>query len=122
MFGETEVPLRYELELNEDLSKESQYATVAHEMAHLYCGHLGTPNGQWWPDRRGLSHSAVEFEAESVAYMVCSRLGIDNPSDQYLAGYVSENNEVPLISFGMCYEVSRAYRKYGTGEVKAQKG
>ena len=67
-------------------------------MAHLYCGHLGTPNDKWWPDRRGLPHNVREFEAESVAYMVCARLGIDNPSERYLAGYADQQNEVPPIS------------------------
>jgi NADPH:quinone reductase-like Zn-dependent oxidoreductase len=32
----------------------------------------------WWPDRRGLDSQTEEFEAE--AYLVCGRLGIDNPS------------------------------------------
>ena len=41
------------LELNDDLSPESRYVTLAHELGHLYCGHLGTPNEKWWPDRRG---------------------------------------------------------------------
>jgi hypothetical protein len=37
------VPLRYELLLNSSHSAEAKYATVAHELGHLYCGHLGTP-------------------------------------------------------------------------------
>jgi antirestriction protein ArdC len=74
--------------LNSNFSAEARYATLVHELAHLYCGHLGTPNDKWWPDRRGLPHAAEEFEAESVCYLVCERLGIDNPSDEYLAGYL----------------------------------
>jgi hypothetical protein len=92
------IPLRYELLLNSKHSPEARYATLAHELGHLYCGHLGTPNDRWWPDRRGLSHEVREFEAESVCYLVCARLGIDNPSETYLAGYVRANKEVPPIS------------------------
>jgi hypothetical protein len=92
------VPRRYELLLNSNLSAEARYATLVHELAHLYCGHLGTPNDKWWPDRRGLRHSAEEFEAESVCYLVCERLGISNPSDEYLAGYLRNNEEIPPIS------------------------
>lgn len=44
---------------------------------------LGTPNKKWWPDRRGLSSSASEFEAESVSYLVCNRLGIETPAEEY---------------------------------------
>jgi hypothetical protein len=50
--------------LNSNLSAEARYATLVHELAHLYCGHLGTLNDKWWPDRRGLPHAAREFEAK----------------------------------------------------------
>ena len=40
----------------------------------------------------------VEFEAESVAYLVCSRANIDNPSEQYLSGYVENEENVPAMS------------------------
>jgi hypothetical protein len=39
-----DVPRRYALLLNANLSAEARYATLVHELAHLYCGHLGTPN------------------------------------------------------------------------------
>ena len=77
----------YELLLNSLHSAEAMYATLVHELGHLYCGHLGTPNPKWWPDRQGLSHELREFEAESVCYLLCSRLGIDNPSAEYLSGF-----------------------------------
>ena len=56
----------------------------------LYCGHLGSANPNWWPNRGGLSLAACEFEAESVSYLVCSRLGIETRSAQYLADYVQQ--------------------------------
>jgi len=93
-----DVPIWYDLIVNVKLSMEAQYATVVHELAHLYCGHLGTPDDRWWPDRRGLKRDVLEFEAESVAYLVCSRLGIDNPSEQYLSGYMGKQEQVPSIS------------------------
>lgn len=93
-----DIPIRYDLLINGKLSREAQYATIVHELAHLYCGHLGTPNDKWWPDRRGLNHNVREFEAESVAYLVCSRSNIDNPSEQYLSGYVGTQEQVPSIS------------------------
>jgi hypothetical protein len=94
----TQVPLWFELLLNSVLSAESQYGTLVHELAHLYCGHLGTPNARWWPDRQNLSHAVREFEAESVSYLVCTRLGIDTASDEYLAGYVRRSPATPPIS------------------------
>jgi hypothetical protein len=94
----TQVPLWFELLLNSVLSAEARYGTLIHELAHLYCGHLGTPNGRWWPDRQNLSHAVREFEAESVSYLVCTRLGIDTASDEYLAGYVRRCPATPPIS------------------------
>lgn len=93
-----DIPIKYDLVVNASLSSEAQYATIVHELAHLYCGHLGTPNNKWWPDRRGLKQVAEEFEAESVAYLVCTRSGIDNPSKQYLSGYVGREEHAPSIS------------------------
>jgi hypothetical protein len=94
----TQIPLGFELLLNSRHSAETRYATFVHELAHLYCGHLGTPNAQWWPDRQNLSHAVCEFEAESVSYLVCSRLGIDTASEEYLAAYVRKCPSTPSIS------------------------
>jgi hypothetical protein len=94
----TQVPLWFELLLNSALSAEARYGTLVHELAHMYCGHLGSPNGRWWPDRQNLSHAVREFEAESVSYLVCVRLGIDTASDEYLAGYVRKCPVTPSIS------------------------
>jgi hypothetical protein len=38
----TQVSLWFELRLNSVLSAEARYGTLVHELAHLYCGHLGT--------------------------------------------------------------------------------
>jgi hypothetical protein len=94
----TQVPLWFELLLNSVLSAEARFGTLVHELAHLYCGHLGTPNARWWPDRQNLSLAVREFEAESVSYLVCTRLGIDTASDEYLAGYVRRCPATPPIS------------------------
>ena len=94
----TQIPLWFELLLNSRVSAETRYATLVHELAHLYCGHLGTPNGRWWPDRQNLSRAVREFEAESVSYLVCARLGLDTASEEYLAGYVGKCPVTPSIS------------------------
>ena len=93
-----QIPLWFELVLNSRLSTESRYATLVHELAHLYCGHLGTPDDRWWPDRQNLSRTVREFEAESVSYLVCARIGIDTASEEYLAGYVGKCPATPPIS------------------------
>ncbi len=116
-----EVPLRYELLLNRGHSREARYATLVHKLAHLYCGHLGTPNEKWWPNRSRLSTAVYEFEAESVCYLVCGRAGIDNPSDKYLAGYLDRNRQVPEISLECVMAASGLIEKMGSERLKPRK-
>lgn len=116
------VPRWYALLLNAHLSTEARYATLVHELAHLYCGHLGTPNDKWWPDRRGLAHTAEEFEAESVCYLVWERLGIENPSDEYLAGYLGRNEQIPPISLDCVMKAAGLIERMGRERLGARKG
>jgi len=115
------VPLRYELLMNSSLSAEARYATLVHELAHLYCGHLGTPNDKWWPDRRGLDHEVCEFEAESITYLICTRLGIDNPSEQYLASFVQREGQVPSISLECVMKAAGLIEQMGRERLKPRK-
>ena len=92
------IEVKYDVVINGKLSREAQFVTLAHELAHLYCGHIGSPDIKWWPRRQNLDKTVREFEAESVAYLVCARLNIDNTSEEYLAGYLKENKQTPKIS------------------------
>lgn len=116
-----DVPLRYELVLNRKHSSEAKYATLAHELGHLYCGHLGTPNSKWWPDRRGLTEQEREFEAESVCYLVCQRLGLDNPSAAYLSQYVSHNESIPDISVDCVMKAAGLVEQMGATRLRPRK-
>ena len=91
---------RYEMVVNSQHTLTTRFATMLHELGHLYCGHMGTPNSKWWKDRRrfNLSLESMEFEAESVCWLICERLGIENPSAKYLESYTNENGEIPNVS------------------------
>lgn len=102
-FGQSvfvDIPVAYDIVLNAKHERESKFATIVHELAHLYCGHLGIPSAKHrsWPDRRGCADAIQEFEAESVAYLVCQRAGINNPSESYLSDYLETDGPVPSIS------------------------
>jgi len=112
------IPLRYELVLNSKHSSAARYATITHELGHLYCGHLGTPNKNWWPGRQTLAADICEFEAESVCYLVCKRLGIDNPSDQYLSGYMKKHADTPPISLDGVMKAAGLIEKMGCERLK----
>ena len=115
------VRVRYNLLLNSQLSPAAQYATLVHELGHLYCGHLGSPNLKWWPDRRRLSHQLREFEAESVCYLLCQRLGINNPSAEYLAQYMGKHKETPAISLECVIKSAGLIEQMGHERLKPRK-
>jgi hypothetical protein len=118
-----QVPHRYMLILNSNHSVETKYATLVHELAHLHCGHLGTPNKKWWQDRTGLPRGIREFEAESICYLVCHRLGIENPSEKYLASYLKENasSDVPEISLECVMKSAGLIEQMGRERLKPRK-
>ena len=113
--------VRYELLLNTKHSPGAKYVTLVHELAHLYCGHLGTSNDDWWPNRRGLSETVREFEAESVAFLVCCRLGIENPSHEYLSGYVKDHAYTPAISLDCVLKSAGLIEQMGQKRLKLRK-
>ena len=87
---------------NENLSTVENFATLLHEAGHLYCGHLYCESStyKWLPRRYniGMMSEQREFEAETVCWIICERMGIRNPSASYLAGYLEKNNRIPNIS------------------------
>ncbi|MDO6462001.1 ImmA/IrrE family metallo-endopeptidase [Granulosicoccaceae sp. 1_MG-2023] len=100
------VPVLYELVVNGNHSTEEKFATIAHELGHLYCGHLGSPDPSWWTARTGLPLNVKEFEAESVAWLVCERVGVKNPSEQYLRDYLGNNGEIPPVSLEAIFKAA----------------
>lgn len=90
----------YLLSVNRNAENSELFASICHELGHLFCYHLLMP-GDWkekaW-NVRAIEHKWKEFEAESVSWIVCERLGIHNPSEGYLAGYIDKTETVSYIS------------------------
>ena len=78
----------YRVLLNKNLGIEEQYGALAHELGHLFCGHLGASSGAWWDGHAGAEKSQKEIEAESAAYLACRRAGLHSLSERYLHWYV----------------------------------
>lgn len=92
--------------IHDQLDEPSRYGVLCHELAHIYLGHLGGNEDGWWPGRASLGRSAIEFEAESTAYVVTSRLGLQGSSDAYLSRY-TEDDEIPNgVSLDLIAKVS----------------
>lgn len=115
---ETKVPQIAVMVLNSNHSREVSYATLTHELAHLFCGHVGAMEGGWWSDRSHLDRNSREFEAESVSYVVCQRAGIDTPAVAYLHGYLNENNDVPSISLDAVFKAVQRIESMRTKNLK----
>jgi hypothetical protein len=69
-----QVPVRWIVQLNGSHSPTEQLATLAHELGHLFCGHVGADQGDEWPSRELPDRVQREFEAESVARLVFRRI------------------------------------------------
>ncbi len=86
----------FEIELNVDHRPEQKFSTLCHELAHIFCGHLGAVPGLTVDhSRRG--HDCQETEAELTAYLVARRFGVEPKSAEYLKWY-SSDGRVPEFS------------------------
>jgi hypothetical protein len=84
----------YIIHANSTHDANVQFATIAHELAHLYLGHLGGNKDLKIAARPGLSHAQVELEAESTSYLICKRNCVDSESEIYLSEFVKNHDVV----------------------------
>lgn len=85
---------KYGLSINKNHPPVVQFTTLAHELGHLFLGHLGADRKLKIADRRGLAYPQRELEAESVAYVVCRRNGVLPKSQSYLSNFVEADTTV----------------------------
>lgn len=107
---------RFYISVNKNQKPEAKFVTICHELGHLFCRHL-------FYDRekvRVLSHKEEEFEAETVAWLVCKRHGITNPSEEYLAQYAPKG-EIPICSLDTIMKAVTEIEKMLNGIVPIKK-
>jgi IrrE N-terminal-like domain len=95
----------YRMHINRNHDPATQFTTLAHELGHMCLGHLGPDKKLNIPKRPQLDHTQQEFEAESVAYVVCERNGVHSKSKTYLANYVKPDTTIDRLDI---YQVMRA--------------
>ena len=95
----------YRMTVNMNHNPNVQFATLAHELAHLYLGHLGQDKYLGIPIRPTQTHAQQELEAESTAYIVCTRNGVENQSGSYLTNYVAQDTTTEQLDM---YQIMRA--------------
>lgn len=101
----------YRMTINRNHAPAIQFATIAHELGHLFLGHLGPDRTLSVPARVSMDYAQVELEAESVSYLVCARNKVTSRSKAYLSDYVSANTTISHVDV---YQVMRA-----AGQVEA---
>lgn len=103
--AESDQPTHYRLSINRNHDHNVKFATVVHELGHLFLGHLGKDKYLNVPERPPLSLAQRELEAESVSFIVCARSGVQSRSESYLAAYVNDDTGLDQIDL---YQVMRA--------------
>ncbi len=93
---------RYQLAYNCNHAAPTRFVTVAHELAHLYLGHLGADRGRRVPDRSRTNHALREVEAEMTACLVARRNGLKPRSESFLTNYQGAFEDLDL------YAITRA--------------
>jgi len=96
---------QYRMIVNRNHSPAVQLTTIAHELGHMFLGHLGPDKKLNVPDRPQSNQVQQELEAESVAFIVCARNGVKSKSESYLANYVNQNTTVENTDI---YQIMRA--------------
>jgi hypothetical protein len=103
----------FSISLNKHHALEDKYSTLAHELGHIYSGHVGKGPKSPWPDRSDEENTIKEFEAESISFLVCRRLGLATTSAEYLAKYVAKHKQFPQFSLETVLTVAGRIERMG---------
>ena len=92
--------------LKEGGSKERNTKTFIHELAHLFLGHTSNDfifnnenNKQKKIELRSVPYRIGEIEAETVSFLLCSKMGSDGHSIEYIAGYFKSEEDFQLFNY-----------------------
>lgn len=119
----------FSLSVNSNYGYADVFRTICHEFAHLLCEHIDYDiNGKKdknrvkeedQPRSSKMSRKECEFEAETVAWLVCKRAGVESRSVEYLAMYATDD-EIPICSLEAVMKAVAEIEKiiFSDGKVK----
>jgi len=107
--------------IHDGLDEPSRFGVLCHELAHILLGHLGSDFDHWWPARTNLSHAAVEVEAESVAWIVTSRLGLKGSSAAYVSRHLKDGQTPTGVSPDMIAKTAGLIERMARESIPAKK-
>lgn len=106
------------VKLNAKHDLPTRFGTLAHELGHIYCGHVGGDSKGRWPDRRKLSYAQAEMEAEAVAWLVCQRNGVKTKSREYLSELVRKVDPTDISMYAIFEAANRVESRTAPGARK----
>lgn len=111
--GTEKVEWLIQLNANHDLP--TRFATLSHELGHIFCGHCGADPAGRWPNRSKLPYPVREAEAEAVAYLVCSRRDLTVASKQYLSELIQDVDLRQVSLYAVFEAANRVEGKTASG-------
>jgi hypothetical protein len=109
----------FRVKLNAKHDMPTRFATLAHELGHIYCGHQGRDVKGRWPNRAHLTYPQRELEAEAVAWLVCQRTGVQSRSNEYLSKLVSEESIDGISLYAIFEAANRVESRTSPGDLAA---
>ena len=104
---------KLDIVLKENAKKEENFSVLIHELAHLFMGHTGhktiknyTNNKEIKLLQRKLNITTEELEAETVSYLICSKLGLKTISAEYLGGYIRDEDDLLNFNFELVIKMA----------------
>jgi Zn-dependent peptidase ImmA (M78 family) len=97
--------------LDETLKPEQKLSVLFHELGHHIMHQYGNDKDK----------SEKEAEAESFAYVLSSKFGVENHSADYIKGYIQDENELMKLLSNVQRAVSIAHKKLNLNEILEDK-
>lgn len=93
--------------LKENSSNKDNFATLIHELAHIFLGHLGRVELRndksnkvlYINNKSKIKRNTAELEAETISYLVCNKLKLDAKSPRYIALYITKDETFNDIDY-----------------------
>ncbi len=96
----------FEIIINSTHDSAVKFATLVHELGHLFLGHLGSKPDETLPQRDNLEKKIREIEAEAISYLVLQRFGLESNSHEHLAFYNASPEDLLKISVDLIIKIS----------------
>ena len=84
----------YQIRINSEHAPNVQFVTLIHELGHLFLGHQGPDKFLQVALRPRMDLHQRELEAESLAYLVSKRHGVESKSKSYLADHIKPDTTI----------------------------